>query len=124
MRHDPTEVFTEFGDFSREFMHEFQDLSARTQQQLADLNFNFVSAQLENTRKQLIKYTPATDHRQWLSGVSVLTGKYGDEALGLTRNITSVLSAYRDGVFALLDKGFHATRKVERVPVKRSRKRS
>jgi hypothetical protein len=124
MRHDPSDVFTEFGNFFNEFLQEYQHLSARTQQQLAELNFNFVTAQLENTRKQLIMYTPGTSHRQWLSGVSDLAGKYGNEALGLTRNTTTVLSAYREGVIALLDKGFLATRKVERVPVKRTRRRS
>ncbi|MGH8120808.1 MAG: hypothetical protein ACRESK_09360, partial [Gammaproteobacteria bacterium] len=97
---------------------------SHTQQQLADLHFKFVSAQLENTRKQIMLYTPTTNHRQWLSGVSALTSQYGDEALGLTRKTTSLLVAYREEVFALLGKGFHATGRTEKVPVKRSRKRS
>jgi len=122
MRHDPTDYFTNTNNFSRVFLQEFHTTSSKTRKKLADLHFNFVSAQLENTCKQLMLYTPVADHRQWLSGVSALTSQYGDEVLGLTRKVNTVLAAYRAEVIALLDKGFIATDKAEKTPAKRYRK--
>jgi len=124
MNHGPIEYLTDISNFSREFLHDFRTISSKTQQKLADLQFNFLSEQLENTRKQFMSYTPITNQREWLAGVSDLTGQYGDEALGLTRKISSVLAAYREEVIALMDKGLISTGKVEKISAKRSRKRS
>ena len=109
---------------SWKLMQEFSAISSKTLQKLADLQFNFVSVLLDNTLKHLKLYTPTTDQRRLLSVVSDLAGQYGYETVGVTRKATSILAASREEMISLLDKGFTTTARPEKMPVKRSAKKS
>ena len=113
-----------YSNSSWKLMQEFSVISSKNLQKLADLQFSFASVLLDNTLKHLKLYTPATDHRRLLSVVSDLAGQYGYETVVVTRKAISILAASREEMILLLDKGFTTTARPEKMPVKRSAKKS
>ena len=113
-----------FSNSSWKLMQEFSVISSNTLQKLADLQFNFASVLLDKTLNHLKSYSPTTDHHSLFSVVSDLAGQYGYETVGVTRKATSILVASREELISLLDQGFTATARPEKMPVKRFAKKN
>jgi len=93
MHFDINEQLNYDGKNTFEFIHTLGAISLMALQKIAELQFTFVSTQMENVLEQLKLLSNFESDNHFLSAESIWAGAYGTRAVDIPRKATSNLAA-------------------------------
>ena len=123
MQNDYIEQLTKASKISYTSLQELGAINTRALEKLTDLQFEFVSFNIEKGIEQTKLLTNTTNYKDYLSAESVLAEECSTRAMDFTKQAASILSESRDEIVSWLDKGFVSAETNVKVPAKRATKK-
>ena len=123
MQNDYVEQLTNASKTSYASLQELGAINAKALQKLMDLQFKFVSFNIETGIEQTKLLTSTTNHKDYLSAESEFAGECSSKAIDFTRQAASILSESRDEIVNWLEKGFESAEAKVKAPAKRTAKK-
>ncbi len=124
MQNEYIEQYTNAGKTSYAAMQELGAINSKAIQKLTELQFNFVTMNIENSIEQAKGFSGTTNYKDLLSTVSGFTSDYSTKLMDMTRQTTEILSESRDEVVSLIEKNLEISDKPTKIAVKRVTKKA
>lgn len=124
MHYDAIEQLNYAGKNSCAFIQTLGSVSLMAMQKIGELQFNFVSTQLENAMEQFQILSNPKSYKQFLSAESELAREYSLKAMDYTSKSTAILAASGNEIVALVGKGLGTTFKTEYKPAVKAEEKS
>ena len=124
MQNEYIEHFTNAGKTSYAAMQELGAINSKAIQKLTELQFNFVTMNIENSIEQAKGFSGTTNYKDLLSTVTDFTSDYSTKLMDMTRQTTEILSESRDEVVSLIEKNLEISSKPVKTVAKRVTKKA
>jgi len=124
MQNEYIEHFTNAGKTSYAAMQELGAINSKAIQKLTELQFNFVTMNIENSIEQAKGFSGTTNYKDLLSTVTDFTSEYSTKLIDMTRQTTEILSESRDEVVSLIEKNLEISDKPVKTVAKRVTKKA